>query len=99
LLDGKAWTATELSACAGVSAPTASGHLRNLVNGKLLVTEKRGRHRHFRLAGHKVAEALEALAGLAADIGRQPMVSKNRSRSRPRAIRTPRVCTAMPGLE
>lgn len=89
LLDGKAWTATELSACAGVSAPTASGHLRKLVDGKLLVTEKRGRHRHFRLAGHKVAEALEALAGLAADIPRRPQM---RQGPRDQAMRTARTC-------
>ncbi len=89
LLDGRAWTATELSVSADVSRPTTSGHLRKLVDGNLLVTEKQGRHRYFRLANYKVAEALEALAGLAADI---PQRRPKRSGPRDQAMRTARTC-------
>ncbi|MEO1330529.1 MAG: helix-turn-helix domain-containing protein [Pseudomonadota bacterium] len=64
LMSGRAATATELSAVAGVSAATASAHLGKLVAGGLLVVEKQGRHRYFRLAGPEVAQALEALSAL-----------------------------------
>jgi DNA-binding transcriptional ArsR family regulator len=33
LMDGRAWTATELSAAADVAPSTASGHLARLVEG------------------------------------------------------------------
>ncbi|PWW04405.1 ArsR family transcriptional regulator [Hoeflea marina] len=66
LMGGKALTATELAHHAGVSAPTTSGHLARLVDGKLVLMEKQGRHRYFRLASPAVAEILEGLGNLAA---------------------------------
>ena len=35
LMDGRAWTATELSVAADVAPSTASGHLARLVEGKV----------------------------------------------------------------
>ncbi len=67
LMDGRARTATELSQIAGVTAQTASGHLAKLRDGKLVAVESQGRHRYYRLASKKVAEALEALMGLSRD--------------------------------
>ncbi|WP_120497484.1 helix-turn-helix transcriptional regulator [Kiloniella sp. EL199] len=64
LFDGRALTATELSQAAGVSAATASEHLGKLVSGGLLLCEKHGRHRYYKLAGDEVAEALEPLIHL-----------------------------------
>ncbi|WP_085905784.1 ArsR/SmtB family transcription factor [Kiloniella majae] len=64
LFDGRALTATELSQAAGVSAATASEHLGKLVSGSLLICEKHGRHRYYKLAGDEVAEALEPLIHL-----------------------------------
>ncbi|WP_417454547.1 ArsR/SmtB family transcription factor [Kiloniella sp.] len=64
LFDGRALTATELSQAAGVAAATASEHLAKLVAGGLLVCEKHGRHRYYKLAGDDVAEALEPLIHL-----------------------------------
>ena len=64
LLDGRALTAGELAARAGVTASTASSHLSKLVEGGLLDMISQGRHRYYRLAGPQVAGALEALAGL-----------------------------------
>ena len=46
---------------AGVSAATASFHLANLSEGNLNEVARQGRHRYYRLAGHEVAAALEAL--------------------------------------
>ena len=65
LLDGRARTATELAAQAGVASATASEHLSKLVDGKLLSVEKQGRHRYFRLATEDVARVLEAAGALA----------------------------------
>ena len=55
LLPDRPLAAGELARLAGVSAATASFHL-----AKLLVI-RQGRHRYYRLAGHEVAAALEAL--------------------------------------
>jgi DNA-binding transcriptional ArsR family regulator len=46
---------------AGVSAATASFHLAKLLEGGLITVIRQGRHRYYRLAGHEVAAALEAL--------------------------------------
>jgi DNA-binding transcriptional ArsR family regulator len=64
LLDGRAWTATELAKLAGVSRPTISEHLNVLVDGGLLAELRQGRHRYVKLAGAETAELLEGLAAL-----------------------------------
>jgi DNA-binding transcriptional ArsR family regulator len=69
LMTGRALTATELAQEAGVTPQTASAHLARLVDGGMLAAEKQGRHRYFRLADPDVAQALEALMGLAARAG------------------------------
>ena len=65
LLDGRAWTAGELAAHAGVAASTATEHLNALVSGGLLTQERQGRHRYVRLAGQETAELIESMAALA----------------------------------
>jgi DNA-binding transcriptional ArsR family regulator len=67
LLDGVPHDATELALKAGISPPTASWHLGNLINGQLLVAEKCGRRRLFRLASPVVARVIEAALILARD--------------------------------
>ena len=67
LMDNRAKTATELAVVAGISASTASSHLRSLLELKLLAVQSQGRHRYFRLAGPAVAKALESLGVLAGD--------------------------------
>lgn len=69
LISGRALTATELANEAGVTAPTASSHLAKLEDGGLVVPEKQGRHRYFRLSGVDVAELLEHLMGVASRAG------------------------------
>jgi DNA-binding transcriptional ArsR family regulator len=64
LIDGSARPASELAALSGVSAPTASEHLRRLVEGGLLAVLAQGRHRYYRLAGEEVAHLLETLVVL-----------------------------------
>ena len=62
LLDGRAWTAGELAARAGVAPATATGHLHKLVAAGLLSEQRQGRHRYVRLAGPQVAHLIEDLA-------------------------------------
>lgn len=65
LMDGRSLTASELARAAGISAPTASSHLAQLVDANLLLVTPTGRHRYFRLASHEVARMLEAVMQVA----------------------------------
>jgi DNA-binding transcriptional ArsR family regulator len=65
LLDGRFYTATELAQHAGVAAPTASQHLKLLLNEGLASVRAQGRHRYYMLADGNVAHALEALLRVA----------------------------------
>lgn len=71
LISGCALTATELATEAGVTKQTTSSHLAKLVEGGFLSMEKQGRHKYYRLANHEIAELLESLANVAADIAPQ----------------------------
>ncbi|MHC0053004.1 ArsR/SmtB family transcription factor [Actibacterium sp. D379-3] len=88
LMSGKALTAGELAAEAGVTPATASSHLRQMDQAGLIRARKQGRHRYFTLADDDVGQALEALMGLAAARGHL------RTRTGPRdpALRAARVC-------
>ena len=77
LMDGRALTASELAYHAGVSPQTTSSHLAKLAGAKLVVVEKQGRHRYYRLAGAAVAEALELLALI---VPQRPVPPRRRSR-------------------
>jgi DNA-binding transcriptional ArsR family regulator len=65
LLDGRAWTASELARYAAVAPSTATSHLNLLVSGGLLAEERHGRHRYLRVADRRVVELIESLAELA----------------------------------
>ena len=88
LMDGRALTASELADVAGVTLPTASGHLAKLTEADLVQRRKQGRHRYFQLADADVAAALEALMGLAAGRGIKPV----RPGPKDAAMREARVC-------
>ncbi|GLQ89537.1 ArsR/SmtB family transcription factor [Dyella flagellata] len=62
LMDGSMRPAGELAEIAGVSAATASAHLKRLLEGGLLGLHEQGRHRYYRLANDDVAAWLEAMA-------------------------------------
>jgi DNA-binding transcriptional ArsR family regulator len=64
LLDGRAFTATELSLMAAVSPQSASMHLHKLIQASLLTVQHQGRHRYYQLASPDVAYAIEAIANL-----------------------------------
>lgn len=86
LMDGRAWTATELATVAEVSASTASAHLSRLVSTYLLVCLAQGRHRYYRLASADVAGLLENMMAMA---GKSAIVLTTRT---PVNLRTARTC-------
>jgi DNA-binding transcriptional ArsR family regulator len=69
LMDGRAWTATELSTVADIAPSTASAHLNRLLNHGLLICVSQGRHRYYRLAGSDVAALLENMMGVSMRAG------------------------------
>ncbi|WP_422362034.1 ArsR/SmtB family transcription factor [Reichenbachiella sp.] len=64
LLDGRAYTATELAISADTTAQNISMHLRKLVDAELLSVESQGRHKYYRFARKEVAYAIEGLVNL-----------------------------------
>jgi DNA-binding transcriptional ArsR family regulator len=83
LLDGRAWTASELARQAGIGRPTATEHINLLVAAGLLAEVRQGRCRYLRLAGPQVARLLEELAAVAG----QP--------ERPRSLRAVRASAGL----
>lgn len=61
LVDGKSMTASQLAKAAAISAPTASRHLSQLVDEKLLKVTQVGRFRYHSLASLEVADLLERI--------------------------------------
>jgi ribosomal protein S19E (S16A) len=88
LMGGRALTASELAREAGVTQQTASSHLRKLEDGGLISPRKQGRHKYFALAGESVAQALEALMGLAIGVGH----IRTRTGPKDTQLREARVC-------
>ena len=88
LMDGRALTASEMAQVAGVTLPTASGHLKKLLEAGLLQMRKQGRHKYFQLADGDVAAVLEGLMGLAAGRGHRRV----RTGPKDSQMRQARVC-------
>ncbi|WP_340616671.1 ArsR/SmtB family transcription factor [Xenorhabdus entomophaga] len=59
LMDGRAYTATELSAATDVVPSTTSAHLNRLAEESLISCIKQGRHRYFKIYNKEVANLLE----------------------------------------
>jgi DNA-binding transcriptional ArsR family regulator len=64
LLDGRAFTATELAIVADTSPQNISMHLTKLVQADLLTVESQGRHKYYKFSRKEIAYAIEALANL-----------------------------------
>lgn len=88
LLDGDEHPAGDLAREARVALSTASGHLSVLVGAGLVEVERTGRQRRYRLSGHEVARALEALAAVAP---RRPVTSL-RGATNAERLRNGRTC-------
>ncbi|MEV6851686.1 winged helix-turn-helix domain-containing protein [Actinoplanes sp. NPDC051411] len=90
LLDGRAWTPTELARAAKVAVSTASGHLDRLVDGGLLTEHRQGRHRYVQLAGPETAAVIEMIAAAGGTAAERPrsMAAAHRQRN----LRFTRTC-------
>lgn len=76
LLDGRAYTATELAVASDLSATSASNHLAKLLKADVVRVEMQGKHRYYTFASPDVAYAVESLANLAGRTAtRKPDVS------------------------
>lgn len=88
LFDGGERTAGALARVAGIAPSTATGHLRMLADGGLIILEHRGRRQFVRLASSEVAHALEALSTIAPTA----LTDNLRTSSRALALRRARTC-------
>ncbi|WP_340607641.1 ArsR/SmtB family transcription factor [Xenorhabdus bharatensis] len=61
MMDGRAYTATELSTAADIAPSTASAHLSRLVEQNLVSCIKQGRYRYFKIYSKEVAVLLESM--------------------------------------
>lgn len=94
LMDGRALTAKELAYAAGITPPTASGHLARLVDGGLLTVEQQGRRRYHSVASASVAHMLESIMSVAADFetAGRPVRKPISVGPRDKALRRARTC-------
>lgn len=82
LSDGRALTTSELAKRAKVAPSTASEHLARLVDSSLLIVEKQGRNRFYRLADDQsVTEIMEGLARLAPRIKIRTLSESERAKA------------------
>lgn len=80
LMDGRAFTATELAVNVNTSPQNISMHLGKLLDADLLCVEKQGRHKYYRFSNKEVAYALEAMASL---VPKPEVVSKSKTETYP----------------
>jgi DNA-binding transcriptional ArsR family regulator len=90
LLDGNAHPIGTLARHAGITAATASGHLRRLTDEQLVVVERHGREHRVQLASPAVAHLLESIAAIAAPA--PPPIVTAASTTRARELRFARTC-------
>ena len=90
LLDGSALAIGALARRAGITAATASGHLRRLLDERLVSVDRDGRSHRVRLAGPAVAQLLESIAALVAPPA--PPAHTAAATSRARELRFARTC-------
>jgi DNA-binding transcriptional ArsR family regulator len=64
LLDGKAFTATELAIAADTTPQNISMHLSKLMQAELLRVERQGRHRYYKFSRKEIAYAIEAMVSM-----------------------------------
>jgi len=64
LLDGRAYTASELAMAADISGTSASNHLAKFLDADLLKVERQGRHKYFSFSKPEIAYVVESLASL-----------------------------------
>lgn len=71
LMDGRAYTGSEMARHVGVAPSTASEHLSRLLTAGLVVVEPSGRRRYYQISGTATADLLESLGAI--PLGDAPM--------------------------
>lgn len=92
LMDGRALTSGELAGAAGVTPPTASGHLARLLEAGLVAAERQGRRCYYRLSSPAVGATIEALMAATAAIAPAGAVRPVTTGPRDQALRFARTC-------
>ncbi|MCB1588284.1 MAG: winged helix-turn-helix transcriptional regulator [Xanthomonadales bacterium] len=87
LMDGRELTAGELAGAAGITAPTCSSHLSQLLAAGFLRCRQQGRHRYYALANAEIAGFLES-AQVLSSVQSKPVVTGPANRD----LRRLRVC-------
>lgn len=87
LMDGRAYTATELARAADVTPQTASHHLQRLEAAHVISRVRQGRHSYFRIANDDVAGFIERILAAQAVLGPAPVTS-----ACPERLRAARSC-------
>jgi DNA-binding transcriptional ArsR family regulator len=77
LLDGRAYTASELAIVAEISSTSASNHLSKLLDADIVKVEAQGRHRYYSFSKPEVAYVIESLANLATDKNKEMYMLKS----------------------
>ena len=67
LLDGRAWTLTELSRALSIPMSSLSDHVSILVDHEVLTERRQGKHRYVQIASTDIADWLEHTGALAGD--------------------------------
>jgi DNA-binding transcriptional ArsR family regulator len=90
MLDGRAWTLTELGKAVNIARSSTSEHADKLLDAGLVEEVRQGRHRYLRLAGTRAAALVESLAAFSGRV--RPARPSLDSQHRDRAIREARTC-------
>ncbi|MDF7665922.1 winged helix-turn-helix domain-containing protein [Bifidobacterium sp. ESL0745] len=90
LMDGCAWTPTELRHAVGVSAPAMSSCLGHLQDAGVVIAIRQGKHRYYRLSSRQAADAIETL-GCMSGCRLEPKVGYRKVRADAR-LRRARTC-------
>jgi DNA-binding transcriptional ArsR family regulator len=90
LMDGRAWTATELALAGGVSPSTASSHLDRLSRAGVLAIRRQGRPRYYRIASGAHAAAIEGLTWPVERTHPRGGTARCRAATRANLLRSPR---------
>lgn len=88
LFDGRALTASELAYAARITPQTASTHLAKLVEANLLIVERHGRFKYYKIASSDVADALEPLTHISPH---KPVPERGKSK-KVKQLRNARFC-------
>lgn len=90
LMDGRAWTPTELANRHGWPRSSTTEHLNVLIETGLITETRQGKHRYVRLSDTELAETIERLAAVSPTSS--PAAHSLRGQHRDQRLRAARTC-------